>query len=144
MKALDIANYFLSLTNEEYGDGISNLKMQKLLFYAQGFHLAFYNKPLFNEKIEAWMHGPVVPDLYHHYKHNVADALPKPKKMDFKIYSQDVQTLLDQIYNIYGQFSAWKLRNLTHAESIWKTAYKKVNKEISQDEMKRYFKTLLK
>ncbi|WP_208932366.1 Panacea domain-containing protein [[Haemophilus] ducreyi] len=58
-------NYFLSQCNsEENGDLISNLKIQKLVYYAQGFSLAINNKPLFSEKIQAWTHGPVTPELY--------------------------------------------------------------------------------
>ena len=59
--AFDVANYFLSIP--EYED-LTNLKLQKLVYYAQGIHLAIYGKPLFNEAIKAWEHGPVVPELY--------------------------------------------------------------------------------
>ena len=61
----DVANYFLSLCDEDAGDLISNLKLQKLVYYAQGFHLAISGEPLFDEKIMAWEHGPVIPQLYH-------------------------------------------------------------------------------
>ena len=54
-----IANYFLSLSDPEIGDGISNLKLQKLCYYAQGFYLAQHDTPLFEDTIEAWQHGPV-------------------------------------------------------------------------------------
>lgn len=61
MKALDVAKYFLFLArNREAGDTISNLKIQKMLYYAQGYSLALFNKPLFDDRIEAWKHGPVV------------------------------------------------------------------------------------
>ncbi len=64
----DVAEYFLSLADEEAGDFLSNLKLQKLVYYAQGFHLALFNRPLFMAAIHAWQHGPVVPELYHAYK----------------------------------------------------------------------------
>lgn len=64
----DIANYFLS-KGEKFGKrSITPLKIQKLVYYAQGFYLALFNKPLFNEKIEAWQHGPVCRILYNKYK----------------------------------------------------------------------------
>jgi uncharacterized phage-associated protein len=47
---------------------MSNLKLQKLMYYAQGFSLVLFNKPLFPERIEAWIHGPVIPAVYHKYK----------------------------------------------------------------------------
>ena len=65
---MQAAKYFLAQASEDAGDLISNLKLQKLVYYAQGFHLALYDEPLFLEAIEAWTHGPVVPDLYRHYK----------------------------------------------------------------------------
>ena len=61
----DIAKYFLAQADEEIGDLISNLKLQKLVYYAQGFYLALHDEALFPEDIEAWTHGPVVPVLYH-------------------------------------------------------------------------------
>jgi len=59
----DVARYFLTLMSEENGDLISNLKLQKLVYYAQGSSLALWGNPLFSEKIEAWLHGPVIPVL---------------------------------------------------------------------------------
>jgi uncharacterized phage-associated protein len=75
-KVLDIANkiiHFVSDSNA--GDLISNMKLQKLLYYQQGFHLAYFGKPLFEEDIEAWMYGPVVPSVYSHFKTEGSGAL---------------------------------------------------------------------
>ena len=69
LTCFDVAKYFLALANDvESGEGISNLKMQKLVYYAQGLYLAKYNKALFKEKIKAWQHGPVIPKLYYKFK----------------------------------------------------------------------------
>ena len=62
---LSIANKILAYgaaANDE-GELFSNMKLQKLLYYVQGFHIAVFNRPLFNEDIEAWMYGPVVPEI---------------------------------------------------------------------------------
>ena len=56
--ALDAAKYLLTLDEREEGDVTSNLKLQKLLYYAQGLHLVLHDAPLFGERIEAWQHGP--------------------------------------------------------------------------------------
>ncbi|AIL31966.1 hypothetical protein IX83_00270 [Basilea psittacipulmonis DSM 24701] len=141
----DVAKYFLSLCNDdESGDLISNLKIQKLVYYAQGFSLAIHNKPLFQEKIQAWMHGPVVPDLYNKYKKYENGALPTTDlNIDFDKFSVEEKKLLDDVYDVYGQFSAWKLRNMTHDEMPWKSTYQlgKSN-EISNEVLKEYFLTL--
>jgi len=137
----DVANYFLAQADDEAGDLISNLKLQKLVYYAQGFHLALYDKPLFSESIEAWNHGPVVPALYRAFKQYGAQALPRPSDLDFSIYDERVRELLDEVYTVYGQFSAWKLRNMTHEEPPWRDCTQ--GSTILSEEMKSYFKTLL-
>jgi len=134
----DIGKYFLSLSDEDAGDLISNLKLQKLVYYAQGFHLAIFDQPLFQERIEAWLHGPVIPDLYHAYKNHGKEGIPVPKYIDFSIYSEDVKNLLNEVYSVYGQFSAWKLRNMTHSENPWKDAINS-NRVISNSSLKKYF-----
>lgn len=54
-----VADYFLNKASKEEDGGeiISNLKLQKLVYYAQGFHLAMYNQPLYTESLEAWTHS---------------------------------------------------------------------------------------
>jgi uncharacterized phage-associated protein len=68
LNSFAIAKYFIWLANET-GSFISNLKLQKLVYYTQAWHLALHDLPLFDEDFEAWVHGPVIPDLYHTYKH---------------------------------------------------------------------------
>lgn len=138
----DVAKYFLVQIDEDAGDLISNLKLQKLVYYAQGFYLALFGEPLFTEPIEAWTHGPVVPELYHHYKHYGSNSIPIPDDIDFLKYDTQVRELLDDVYRVYGQFSAWKLRNMTHNEESWKNAYAG-NGVISHQAMRKYFETQL-
>ncbi len=142
LSCYDVAKYFLSLTDEDAGDLISNLKLQKLVYYAQGFHLAIFAKPLFLEPIEAWSHGPVIPVLYHSYKHYGSGNIPPQDDMVFSIYTQDTRELLDEIYSVFGQFSAWKLRNMTHEEPPWRDASATAG-IIGHDALKEYFKTQL-
>lgn len=141
LKALDVAEYILSLASEEEGELISNLKLQKLIYYAQGFSLALHNKSLFSEEIQAWEHGPVVPAVYHYYKIFGHGALPKPKKLDLNKFDQKTKDLLNEVYAVYGQYSASALRDLTHTEPPWKNTPK--GKVISLASMKEFFKTQL-
>ena len=146
LTCFDVAKYFLSLCNdEESGDLISNLKIQKLVYYAQGFSLAINNKPLFKEKIQAWTHGPVVPELYNKYKDYGSGALPSTNlDIDFDKFSDEDKELLDDVYDVYGQFSAWKLRNMTHEEAPWKSSYQPgKSNEISNEKLREYFLTLV-
>ncbi|HYH81830.1 MAG TPA: type II toxin-antitoxin system antitoxin SocA domain-containing protein [Longimicrobium sp.] len=118
-----MAKYFLSKVDEDAGDGISNLKLQKLVYYAQAYNLAMYDEPLFPEQVEAWEHGPVVPDLYRHYKGSGSGNIPPPVDFNPEDYDERSAELMDEVYEVFGQYSAWKLRNLTHAERPWAEAY---------------------
>jgi len=103
--------------------------------------LAIHSKPLFTENIEAWTYGPVCPELYHKYKNYDSKALPIPDSIDFSKYNADTKDLLDEVYEVYGQYSAWKLMNLTHEEPPWRNT--KQGAIISHDAMETYFKTLV-
>ena len=140
--AKNVAEYFLILSQPEVGDYMSNLRLQKLLYYAQGFHLASYNTPFFSESILAWNFGPVVESLYFKYKKYKSGVIPQPTNPDINIFNPDQIDLMKDIYSVYGQFSALKLMELTHNESPWKLT--PLNSEISHDLMKKYFKTRLR
>lgn len=137
----DVARFFLSLQTDDASDAISNLKIQKLLYYAQGFHLALYSKPLFDEDFEAWEHGPVIPSLYHAYSIHKSSAIPKPNNFDFKPYSEEEKSFLREVYDAYGQYSAWALRDLSHQTTPWKETPR--NGIISKEAMRAYFVTRL-
>lgn len=141
LTARDVVDYFLASVDEESGDNVSNLKLQKLLYYAQGFHLALYEKPLFDDAIQAWQHGPVVPDLYHLFKRYGAGAIPPPENFDKSRYTSEVTSLLDEVFEVYGQFSALKLRSMTHDEPPWSQTT--LNSSIPNGLMREYFKTLV-
>lgn len=140
INAYDIANAFVKLSDTESGDVLTNLKLQKLVYYAQGFHLAIHNKPLFKDAIVAWEHGPVVENLYHKLKDYKASQVSIDAPLN-KTITEDQMKLLKEINTIFGQFSAWKLRNMTHNESPWQTTER--GTEISHAKLKAYFKTQL-
>lgn len=141
LSVLDVSKYILGIVCEDEGDLISNLKLQKLLYYAQGFYLAMYDKPLFEEEIEAWTHGPVVPVAYHAYKDNGSGHIPIPEELDNELFSESAETVLNEVYEVYGQYEASVLRNFTHNEPPWqRTAPGAI---ISTDLMRNYFKTQL-
>ena len=143
LTANDVARYFLAITDEDAGEYISHLKMQKLCYYAQGFSLAINRAPMFLEEIEAWQHGPVVPELWQKYQRHGPSFIPRPDDVDIDLYNAGTRELLDEVYEVYGQFSAWKLRNMTHDEPPWAEAWARgPNTTISHESMKVYFDTL--
>lgn len=136
-----IAEWFLARNRQDLIDGsdeaISNLKLQKLLYYAQGCTLALTGKPLFADEIQAWTHGPVIPEIYHKYKQYGACGINYEGGFDDSIMDDETQAILEEVYEEFGQFSAWKLRNMTHDETPWKETDK--NCVISTDSIKEYF-----
>lgn len=136
-KALDIANKIVSKTDLEHGDTISNLKLQKMMYYQQGFHLAYFGTPLFDEDIVAWQYGPVVPSVYKEYKSFESNSISTSK--EGISLSDDEEELFNNVYEEYNQFSAVALMKMTHEESPWKTT--EINSVISRDKMMAFFKT---
>lgn len=140
--ASQVAKWFLAhnrtAAEDEGAEYISNLKLQKLLYYAQGCFLAITGKPLFDDAILAWQHGPVVEKVYHAYKHNGAEGISFDEDFDFSGFTTEENELLSEVYNVFGQYSAWKLRNMTHEETPWKSTPQ--NEEIPQSVIQEYFK----
>jgi uncharacterized phage-associated protein len=139
LSCYDVAQYFLAKVDEDAGDLISNLKLQKLLYYAQGCALALWDRPLFPEPLEAWVHGPVVPAVYHEYKGYGSGPIPSPTTLDFAKYDLETRDLLEEVYAVYGQFSAWKLRQMTHQEPPWRET--PTGREIPHATLRHYFAT---
>src|SRR5882724_82988 len=65
--SLSIANYFIKKARES-GAEMTPMKLIKLVYISYGWYLAFANKPLINEKVQAWKYGPVVPSVYQEFK----------------------------------------------------------------------------
>ncbi|MEH1806384.1 Panacea domain-containing protein [Nostoc sp.] len=115
LSCFNVADYFIWLANET-GSFISNLKLQKLVYYAQAWHLALNDTPLFPEDFQAWIHGPVIPALYQKYRlfgwqpilEDVNPELP-----------QEVQEFLDEVAQEYFACDGYELEQMTHAETPW-------------------------
>jgi uncharacterized phage-associated protein len=116
--APEIAKWFINATDREAGDSITHLKVQKLVYYAQGWALALLQRPLFDEDLMAWTHGPVARTVYDNYRGNGFDALP-PQKRTRKI-GGDAALLLESVNEKYCVFSAKQLERMTHNEIPWK------------------------
>lgn len=118
---------------------ISNLKLQKLLFYVYGCFAAFHNKYLFSDQFEAWEHGPVISSVYHAFKSNEKRPIPVPKVCPELGVSEDELDTLTQIMTIFGAKSAWALRELSHLEQPWIDAYN-AGETIEPNTIKAWFR----
>lgn len=123
-RVMTIAKWYAAWAEANEAD-LSNLKLQKILYYAQGHHLGETGEPLFNEPIFAWAHGPVIPDVYHEFKHFGSGdiALSDSDPFDWDEVDEDTTDYLIRIWDAYGGFGAWRLRNMTHNEAPWREAF---------------------
>lgn len=139
---IEIANKIIANTDSNQGETISNLKLQKLLYYMQGFFIAVFDKKLFDDTIEAWQYGPVVRNAYLHFKDFGSNSISLPAETEVINMTSEEEVLFKEVMEEYGQFSAVKLMNMTHDELPWKkTFHKNPQGEITYDLLREYFKT---
>lgn len=152
---LDICRYIINYSNEkEYG--ISNLKLQKILYFVQAYFLIMKDEKCFQERIEAWDFGPVVPIAYHEFKQYGSGNIPKiisyvkfndenmwniqRIEYDENIISQENRQLINEVVDKFSEYSATDLVTLTHKQAPWKDAYvPHKNKEITVEKIRGYF-----
>lgn len=109
----DVAKYILEARGET-----SALKLQKLLYYAQAWTLAWDDAPLFKEKIEAWANGPVIPALYQKHKGRFS-LKPSDIAGDSSKITKAQQANIDKVLSYYGDKTPQWLSDLTHMEAPW-------------------------
>ena len=101
------------------GQRLSNLKLQKLLYYAQGYHLAATGEPLYDTPVRAWEHGPVVPDIWHRHRTDIGwltiTPVPEAPAVD-GAFAATVEQVLDEFLG----FSAEELREMSHLDAPWR------------------------
>jgi uncharacterized phage-associated protein len=143
--ARTIASYILSLQDDAAGGAISNMKLQKLLYYAQGIYVAVNgaDDPLFTDRIFAWDHGPVITTVYQEYCRYRKKALPLADRPTLSEYDSSI---VQEVYRVFSKFSSWQLRVMTHAETPWKKHYRphELNIEIPRADLETYFKQYIK
>lgn len=141
-RASEIADFYIQLFNSLPDNSIDNLKLNKMLYYAQSWSLVKLGRPLFSDEIEAWDHGPVIPEVYRTYKICGSNPIENPQEYfeEDRLPTDTLELLID-VYNTYGRYTGWALRDMTHHKGTpWDQVYKKgANNIISQDSMKKYF-----
>lgn len=132
---LNAARYFIM---RAYEDGLeaemTNMKVQKLLYYAQSLHLALYNEPLFEAEIQAWRYGPVCPPAYKFYSEFEAKQLPIPQQESLLQLPSEKKELLEEIWEYFGGYHAYRLSEMTNGEFPWKKARKGLPPQASSTE----------
>jgi uncharacterized phage-associated protein len=149
-KINDVADYVI--TKLHAGDvSLNILKLQKLLYYVQGWHLGLKGEPLFAGKFQAWIHGPVNRQIYDRFAetHMMYASLNDKdvrKDFDFASLSRASQRHIDEVLEAYAEMSGPQLEDMTHEEPPWIKARGKLKPsercEVELDEglMAKYFR----
>lgn len=147
-KADEVAKYFIYISSEKNIDdgiveGITPLKMQKLLYFSQAVALSLYDQKLFEEEIEAWKYGPVVSNLYKKYRNNQNLPIKEIPNENEIIIDSETRKLIEGVWSVFGKYSASKLVDITHNHKPWKETFKEnKNLIISTDLIKSYYKNI--
>ena len=148
--ALETAKYLIELAANEPGEAepMTHMRVQKLLYYVQGWHIGLFGRPLFSDPLEAWKDGPVAPTVYSAVKAVVADAPARPlAPNDFgsAALSGRDRVFIETVWAKYRKLSASGLRELSHAEPPWIEARGSTpeggvcDSEITPDSLRRFF-----
>ena len=143
-----VADYIITRIKCEGQSFLSNLKLQKLLYYTQAWHLGIHKQSLFDGEFQAWIHGPVNRELYDRFagdKDLYSEIELKDRIETNPSLTQSEKQFVDFILENYAKFSATQLERMTHNELPWKQArvgfgeYERCEKKISQDLMKSFY-----
>ena len=112
MKAIDISSFFIA-------KGVTPLKLQKLLFYSQVWYFIKHGRLLFNDEIQAWVLGPVVPNVWQNFKFIRRGDVINKRHIQKEITNNQVVNHLNEVWGIYGNYTGLELVDLTHDEKLW-------------------------
>lgn len=137
----NVADFFLSKCE------MTQKKLQKMCYYAYSWYLTLYDENLFNNgKFEAWVHGPVNPELYQKYKHFGWRNIPKSNVPEL---CTDLKEFLDMIFDTFNSYDADELESMTHQEQPWIEARKGCQPDepshvvISDNTIKNFYRNLM-
>lgn len=142
---LEIAKYFIFKGNNSEKYGVTNMKLHKLLYFAQGFHLAIFNKPLFFEGIYMYEYGPHIESVDNAYKKYTYNTIPEEYNDDFS-FKQETRLFLDDIWNIFKLYTPKVLEEIITNDEPWKRArknlflYERPTEPLDLNFTKEYFK----
>src|SRR3990167_5226316 len=111
--ASDVAKWFIAKAAES-GDLTTHLKVQKLLYYGEAWSQALTGEELLQEDLQAWAHGPVVPEVFREYRDYGWNALPVPAENEVPKFDAEVEDVLNQVFDTYGDLPAKTLEHMSH------------------------------
>jgi uncharacterized phage-associated protein len=147
-RAIDVARFLIRLAaprEDEDIDCLSHLRLQRLLYYVQGWHLAVFGRPLFEGRIEAPAHGPVVAEVYPCFRDYSYKAIPPSEGAESAALTDEAREFIRGVWHEYGRYSAGALRDMTRGELPWKETRAGLpddatcDREITAERLRSYF-----
>ena len=147
VSAKELAKYIIMLIKKQMNTiqpeefDVTPLKLQKLLYYCQGYSLALTGKPAFPEPIEAWKYGPVVNSVYQEYKKYNGGIIPIDKIISNNCIDETTSAIARMVVDYKGRLSGTTLANATHKEKPYLLSYSKPyqNSVIPENIIKEFF-----
>lgn len=134
---MEAARYVVHLSYNSECHSLTPLKLQKLLYLAQGWSYVWDNVPLFNDNFQAWQYGPVNIEVYNHFKKYGRQEIPQEEEICF-LEDNDACETLEGVWDEFGNKSAFDLVEITHQQMPWRDAYEK-NSVITNQSIKDFF-----
>lgn len=119
-KLMNVASYVFNRYQDTTGEKIDEMKLHKLLYFAQRESIIQENEPLFAEVFYGWKFGPVLKEIRNAYRNNSF-----LNNVDEKIVSR-IKKIMDKVFEEYASKDSWSLSRLTHGEISWKNSRKNI------------------
>ena len=116
INVIKVASYIFKRYQEEMGTNIDEMKLHKLLYFAQREAIIQTGTPLFEAQFAAWKYGPVIVEVRNSYRSNSLISLPSDEEL------LPYKDALDYVFHNYAPKDSWTLSMLTHGESCWQNA----------------------
>ena len=150
----DACDYIILKVTEAH-EHLNNIKLQKLMYYVQAWHLAFHSRPLFGGKFQAWIHGPVSRELYDRFvpgKSLYSSVGREDMRAEFRddAISPNERAHIDAVLEVYAPMTDSQLESMTHEEDPWLEARngyapsQRCEVELNEATMKNYYAARIK
>ncbi|EDN69461.1 phage-associated protein [Beggiatoa sp. PS] len=142
-----VANSFILKAKEKGCTDISPMKLQKLVYFAHGWFMAFTDQEFIKEEVQAWKFGPVIPDIYFEFKEygnsNIEILAKELRFTGSKLElitpnidddDDDANRIINEVWRAYGEFTPIQLSNITHAKgSPWEMVASSYGSELPKN-----------
>ena len=139
-----VSNYFIERGKKD-DRPFTPMQIQKLIFFAHGWMLAIHDRELLNREFEAWQYGPVMPVVYYNLSYYGGNLVDKPLLAHPQPFDEKEDDVLDQVYDLYGEFDGIRLSNMTHVrEGPWHKTWQKHKRQvvIPNKMIRQYFRDI--